>query len=210
MAPPRATVGPAWVSLFHSLAKVPLLPSQRLQGTAPKNQRNLKLKTECERHDNRVLTPLQSQPRFSLQTTEAMPKRGMPMNPRGLIAFLVVVCGELSVLTFPCGAQTLSTPTTPTQALLSQQLGTQLLLPNIGGAAAAGTAVISPLTPIPSTTMAAPTQMAPGSAGRGLPGMPGGPPLNGPLGAQDPSSSYMRPPLIGPLECDLIVDPTCL
>src|SRR5215831_14689835 len=125
MAPPRATVGPAWVSLFHSLAKVPLLPSQRLQGGAPKNQRSLKVKTECERQDNRVLTPLQAQLRFGLQATEAMPKAAMRMNPRGLIAFLLVVCGELSVLTFPCGAHTLSPPITPTQALLSQQSGTQ-------------------------------------------------------------------------------------
>jgi len=58
--------------------------------------------------------------------------------------------------------------------------------------------------------MTAPTQVVPGRAGRGLPGMPGGPPVNAPWGAQDLSASFMRPPLIGPLECDLIVDPTCL
>jgi hypothetical protein len=46
-------------------------------------------------------------------------------------------------------------------------------------------------------------------AGRGLPGMPGGPPLNSPLGARDPSAQYMRPPAIGPLLCDPAVDVLC-
>ncbi|MEO7859646.1 MAG: hypothetical protein ABIU05_04250, partial [Nitrospirales bacterium] len=40
------------------------------------------------------------------------------------------------------------------------------------------------------------------SAGLGLPGMPGGPPLNSSPGAQDPTGRYMRPPVIGPLSCD--------
>ncbi len=40
------------------------------------------------------------------------------------------------------------------------------------------------------------------SAGHGLPGMPGGPPLNSSMGAQDPTARYMRPPVIGPLFCD--------
>src|SRR5574339_5225 len=39
-------------------------------------------------------------------------------------------------------------------------------------------------------------------AGRGLPGMPGGPPLNSALGARDPTAQYMRPPTVGPLLCD--------
>ncbi|HEU4686397.1 MAG TPA: hypothetical protein VFS39_17955 [Nitrospira sp.] len=58
----------------------------------------------------------------------------------------------------------------------------------------------------PSTT----NQLAPstgavtnfGGAGRGLPGLQGGPPLNTPMGAQDPTADYMRPPAIGPLFCD--------
>lgn len=41
-------------------------------------------------------------------------------------------------------------------------------------------------------------------AGRGLPGMPGGPPLNSSLGARDP-----RPPTVGPLFCDPVVDFPC-
>ena len=47
------------------------------------------------------------------------------------------------------------------------------------------------------------------SAGRGLPGMQGGPPLNAPVGAQDPSSGYMRPPAVGPLFCDPAVNIQC-
>src|SRR5689334_20554870 len=46
-------------------------------------------------------------------------------------------------------------------------------------------------------------------AGRGLPGMPGGPAVNSPLGARDPAAQYMRPPAIGPLLCDPAVDVQC-
>ena len=46
-------------------------------------------------------------------------------------------------------------------------------------------------------------------AGRGLPGMPGGPPVNSPLGARDPAAQYMRPPTVGPLICDPAVDVEC-
>lgn len=54
----------------------------------------------------------------------------------------------------------------------------------------------------PSTT----TRPAPKfrSAGRGLPGMPGGPPLTSPLGARD-----SRPTTVGPLFCDPVVDFPC-
>jgi hypothetical protein len=48
-----------------------------------------------------------------------------------------------------------------------------------------------------------------GGAGRGLPGMPGGPPLKAPMGAQDPTDDYMRPPVIGPLFCDPAVNIPC-
>jgi len=39
--------------------------------------------------------------------------------------------------------------------------------------------------------------------------MPGGPPLTGGMGAQDPSSKYMRPSTIGPLFCDPAVNIPC-
>lgn len=45
--------------------------------------------------------------------------------------------------------------------------------------------------------------------GRGFPGMPGGPPLNGPMGAQDLSGRYMTPPVLGPTVCDLATLGAC-
>jgi hypothetical protein len=48
-----------------------------------------------------------------------------------------------------------------------------------------------------------------GGAGRGLPGMPGGPALNSPLGAKDPTAEYMRPPTVGPLFCDPAINLPC-
>lgn len=48
-----------------------------------------------------------------------------------------------------------------------------------------------------------------GSAGQGLPGMRGGPPINGPVGAQDPTADYMRPPVVGPLFCDPAINIAC-
>lgn len=48
-----------------------------------------------------------------------------------------------------------------------------------------------------------------GGAGQGLPGMQGGPPINSPMGAQDPSADYMRPPAIGQLFCDPAINIAC-
>lgn len=48
------------------------------------------------------------------------------------------------------------------------------------------------------------------SVGRGLPGMPGGPPLTDRMGAEDPAARFMRPTVIGSLACDLGLDPECL
>lgn len=78
----------------------------------------------------------------------------------------------------------------------------------VGGASAAplsSTSVVQGTGTIPSS--AKPGSM--GSAGRGLPGMPGGPPIKGALGSQDPSSAYMRPPTIGALMCDPMIDGVC-
>lgn len=59
----------------------------------------------------------------------------------------------------------------------------------------------------PSTSFERPKAF--GSAGRGLPGMRGGPPLQSPMGAQDPTADYMRPPVVGPLFCDPAVNIPC-
>jgi len=48
-----------------------------------------------------------------------------------------------------------------------------------------------------------------GTVGRGLPGFPGGPPLNSAPGVSDTPTSIMRPQLIPPLLCDPAVDIPC-
>src|SRR6476620_12277992 len=92
----------------------------------------------------------------------------------------------------------------------------------------ASSITISPVQPISAPTRGLPAniitptttnQLGPGAgapsapvfsgAGRGLPGMPGGPTLNSPLGARDPAAQYMRPPTVGPLFCDPAVDLAC-
>jgi hypothetical protein len=39
--------------------------------------------------------------------------------------------------------------------------------------------------------------------------MPGGPPIKGALGSQDPASTYMRPSIIGTLVSDPMFDGVC-
>jgi len=78
----------------------------------------------------------------------------------------------------------------------------------VGGVPAAplsAPSVVQGIGTIPSSTK--PGSL--GSAGRGLPGMPGGPPIKGALGSQDPSSTYMRPSVIGALVCDPMFDGVC-
>jgi len=132
------------------------------------------------------------------------------MKHRLAITLAAGVVGVLPVMAVPSLAQTVSAPTAPIQSLQIQQPGALPALPGTGGAAAATSVVTLPLASAPTPTLPPATGIAPGTVGRGLPGMRGGPPLNGPSGAQDPSASYMRPPVIGPLECDLLVDPECL
>jgi len=77
-----------------------------------------------------------------------------------------------------------------------------------GSVRASGISVVTPtlgVGSIPSSSLG----KSFGSAGRGLPGMPGGPSLNGALGAQDPSGKFMRPPVIAPLLCDPAIDLPC-
>jgi len=105
-------------------------------------------------------------------------------------------------------AQTSPSPANPqTPSLLSLQSG---LDPSGGIGVVPSTSLSSPsavqrIGTIPSSTK--PGTL--GSAGRGLPGMPGGPPIKGALGSQDPSSAYMRPSMIGALVCDPFIDGVC-
>jgi hypothetical protein len=119
--------------------------------------------------------------------------------------------GGALVLPLLCTAQT--APPAPTvqqnQAAQPPQAGALPALPSAGGTGqvSAGTtpAVISGVGAGTSSG----SRKSFGSAGGGLPGMSGGPPINERGGAQDPSGAYMRPPVIGPLFCDPAVNIPC-
>ena len=109
----------------------------------------------------------------------------------------------------PCPAQTITVQDgTQNQVPQNPQAGqVQPPLPTLG---VPGSVITPPTTPGPRGIPVISSPRIPvGIAGRGLPGMAGGPPLKSPLGAQDPSASYMRPPVIGPLFCDPSIDITC-
>ena len=125
----------------------------------------------------------------------------------------LVVLGTLAgvgALAFPCGAQAPSpTPTPPT---VQNQAGPvpQATVPSVapgGGGTTAGPAPV----PAPGVGSSASSSFGRtfGSAGQGLPGMPGGPPIKGSMGSQDPSGKYMIPPTIPPLLCDPAVNIPC-
>lgn len=111
------------------------------------------------------------------------------------------------VLVGPCVAQVIAVPgmpqNQPTQNPVVGQPQLPLPLPEIPE-----NPIISQTIPELKGKMHSPG-FSLGSAGRGLPGMPGGPPLHASMGAQDPSPRYMRPPVIGPLFCDPAINITC-
>ena len=105
----------------------------------------------------------------------------------------------------PCGAQTPS-PAPPVQ---NQTVQIPEAEPSAGvsGQATFGPTSVPARRVGPSTSSGARKSF--GSAGQGLPGMPGGPPIKGSMGSQDPSSRFMRPPAIPPLLCDPAVNIPC-
>ena len=133
-------------------------------------------------------------------------------------AMVVGILGGLSAMAIPCRAQAPATPPTqnavPSPTQNSQGGPPPPIIPGSG----------APGTPTPGVTTAATPQLGPvvgvispgvtifygpPPVGRGLPGMPGGPALNGPMGAQDLSGRYMSPPAIGPTVCDLATLASC-
>ncbi len=127
-----------------------------------------------------------------------------PMKRALLLVALLVV------LVAPCGAQ--APPQTPTPPPVQNQLGQtpQAMLPP--ATSGAGVSLGGPTSvPVPGVGSSASSSLGKrfGSAGQGLPGMPGGPPIKGSMGSQDPSSKYMRPPEIPPVLCDPAVNIPC-
>lgn len=108
-----------------------------------------------------------------------------------------------------CAAQTVIAPAgTQNQSPQNPQAGQ--LQPPLPTGGVPGTEIIPQTTGgFTSDSLISRPGMSWASAGRGLPGMPGGPPLKAPMGAADPSASYMRPQVIGPLFCDPAVDIAC-
>jgi hypothetical protein len=123
----------------------------------------------------------------------------------GLAVFALFVVGALAN---PCGAQT--PPPVPTPPpVQNQAVQPSQVTPSAG---VSGQANVGPTSvPIPGvgTTTSSSAGKRFGSAGQGLPGMPGGPPIKGSMGSQDPASRYMRPPVIPPLLCDPAVNIPC-
>ena len=124
--------------------------------------------------------------------------------------FFAVVSALLvvSALANPCGAQT--PPPVPTPPPVQTQAGqTPQVAPSVE---VSGQATIGP-TSVPTPGVGSTTSSSVGkrfgSAGQGLPGMPGGQPIKGSMGYQDPSSRYMRPPVIPPVLCDPAVNIPC-
>lgn len=117
--------------------------------------------------------------------------------------------GGLLAWTGPCEAQTITVPDgIQNQSPQNPQAGQlQRIVPTLGVPGS----VITPETT--SELTKSPSISSPGTslgvAVRRLPGMSGGPPLKAPMGAQDPSARYMRPPVIGPLFCDPSINIVC-
>ena len=118
-----------------------------------------------------------------------------------LVVFALFV---VSALANPCGAQMPPVQPTQNQAVRSTQAE-----PSVEASGQADVGSASGETSVVGPTTSSSTWKRFGSAGRGLPGMLGGPPIKGSMGYQDPSSRYMRPPVIPPLLCDPAVNIPC-
>jgi len=111
------------------------------------------------------------------------------------------------VLANPCGAQAPSlVPTPPVQ---NQVVQIPQATPSVGVSGQASMGPTSTPTFGVGSTRSSSVGKRFGSVGQGLPGMPGGPPIKGSMGYQDPSSRYMSPPLIPPVLCDPAVNIPC-
>ena len=116
----------------------------------------------------------------------------------------------LGLLVVPCGGQ--APPQTPIPPTVQNQAGQtpQSTLPPVMSGAGVSIAG-STLVPVPGVGFSTSSSFGKrfGSAGQGLPGMPGGPPIKGSMGSQDSSSKYMRPSVLPQVFCDPAVNIPC-
>src|SRR5436853_590471 len=132
------------------------------------------------------------------------------MKHRLAIALVAGALGGLSALALPCAAQTLSTPpSAPNQAPQTPQSGPHPSLTSAGVPGTVSSGTTSAISPAACSLPSSGPGMSFGTVGRGLPGLAGGPPVTAPMGARDPSASYMSPPAIGPLFCDPSLNIAC-
>ncbi|MEO5956446.1 MAG: hypothetical protein ABIR36_12255 [Nitrospiraceae bacterium] len=128
---------------------------------------------------------------------------------KSVLCVLALFAG-VGALAFPCGAQApAQTPTPPT---VQNQAGQTPQAAAPSATSGAGAFTVGPTTvPASGVGSSASSSLGKrfGSAGQGLPGMPGGPPTKGAMGSQDPSGKYMIPPTIPPLFCDPAVNIPC-
>jgi len=139
------------------------------------------------------------------------------LGAREMVPPLLSLCGILVAIAFgaiPGLAQAPSPAPTPAPALQNQP--TPLPQPStptnvIRGVSSTGTAagpVSTPVTGVGNETSSSLGKSF-GSVGNGLPGMPGGSPVNTTPGSKDPSPQYMSPPVIPPVLCDPAIDIPC-
>ena len=120
--------------------------------------------------------------------------------------------GLVPSLILDAAGQTSVAPSTSSQGLVPQNLqgGSQIASPGFAVPATGTTGqTTSTLSPSTSGISLSTTTRSFSSAGRGMPGMPGGPRMGSPGGALDPSSNYMAPPIVGPLFCDPALNLPC-
>lgn len=145
-------------------------------------------------------SPVRADPMCWFADTSTMNRQRIEMrHALGVFALFVV-----GVLTSPCGAQAPSLPPVQNQAVQAPQAE-----PSVG---VSGQANIGPTSvPISGVGFSKNSRVGKrfGSAGQGLPGMPGGPPIKGPMGYQDPSGRYMRPPEMPSVLCDPAINIPC-
>lgn len=119
------------------------------------------------------------------------------MGGKGMrqVLAMALAVGGLDVTVVPCAAQTGSVQA-PSQNPASQVPS----IPGVSVPGVPGAATTAPSTvPAPAIQGSLPRMsfgLAPGGVGQGLPGMSGGPPVNRPMGAGDPSARYMVPPVV--------------
>jgi len=139
--------------------------------------------------------------------------RRIIQSPRTLVNLMACLTAMAVVFVGTCATQ-ISAQVTPTPAN-PQNPSTQSLQAGVEGTRLPVRSAIVPTTPASTAIQGVasiPSSTRPGSlraAGRGLPGLSGGPPITGGLGYQDPAPRYMRPPTLGPLLCDPLTDSAC-